>query len=119
MTGPAPTPARLLLRLGPDRWRAVDLADVYFVEAAGDDTRVRLRSRNVLDDVRRLADLEEILAPAGFVRIHRSYLVNPARILELRRRAAGAGYEVVLEPPVNRVLPVSEARVAELRARFR
>jgi len=115
----APVPTRLLVRLGADRWRAVDLADIYFVEAAGDDTRIRLRSRNVLEDVRRLAELEEILAPAGFVRIHRSYLVNPARVLELRRRDGAEGYEVVLEPPVNRVLPVSEERVGELRARFR
>lgn len=115
MTASAPTPSRLLVRTGPDRWRAVDLADVYFVEAEGDDTRVRLRSRHVLQDVRRLAELEEILVPAGFVRIHRSYLVNPARILELRRRDGARGYEVVLEPPVNRVLPVSDERVGELR----
>lgn len=115
----SPAPAHLLVRLGLDHWRAVDLADIYLLEAAGDDTRIRLRARNVLEDVRRLAELEEILAPAGFVRIHRSYLVNPARILELRRREGADGYEVVLEPPVNRVLPVSEERVGELRARFR
>lgn len=119
MTDRTPAPTRLLVRLGADRWRAVDLADVYFVEAAGDDTRIRLRSRNLLEDVRRLAEIEEILAPAGFVRIHRSYLVNPARVLELRRRDGAEGYEVVMEPPVNRVLPVSEERVGELRARFR
>lgn len=119
MTNSPPTPTRLLVRLGPDRWRAVDVEDIYFVQADGDDTRVRLRSRHVLQDVRRLAELEEILAPAGFVRIHRSYLVNPARILELRRREGADGYKVVLEPPVNRVLPVSDERVRELRARFR
>ena len=119
MTDRPRAPTRLLVRLGPDRWRAVDLADIYFVEAAGDDTRIRLRSQNVLEDVRRLAELEEILAPAGFVRIHRSYLVNPARVLELRRRSGAGGYEVVLEPPVNRVLPVSDPRVGELQARFR
>lgn len=118
MTDSPPTPTRLLVRLGPDRWRAVDVEDVYVVQADGDDTRVRLRSRHVLQDVRRLAELEEILAPAGFVRIHRSYLVNPARVLELRRRAGAEGYEVVLEPPVNRVLPVSEDRVGKLRGRF-
>ena len=89
------------------------------MEAAGADTRVRQRSRDVLQDVRRLGDLEEILAPAGFVRIHRSYLVNPERILELRRRDDARDYEVVLESPVNRVLPVSEDRVDELRGRFR
>jgi DNA-binding LytR/AlgR family response regulator len=112
-------PSRFLVRLGIDRWRAVDLVDIYFVEAAGDDTRVRLRGRDVLRDIRRLADLEGALAPAGFVRIHRSYLVNPDRILEIRRRDGAEGYEVVMEPPVNRVLPVSGARVDELWGRFR
>ncbi|MFP3940230.1 MAG: LytTR family DNA-binding domain-containing protein [Thermoanaerobaculia bacterium] len=121
MTAPPspPAPSRFLVRPEPDRWRAVDLADVYLVEAMEDDARVRLRSREPLHDVRRLGELEEILAPAGFVRIHRSYLVNPARILELRRRDGGEGYEVIMEPPVNRVLPVSDERVTALRERFR
>lgn len=119
MTAPPPAPARFLVRLAADRWRAVDLEDVYLVEADGDDTRVRLRSRDVLEDVRRLGEMEEVLAPAGFVRIHRSYLVNPARVLEIRRRDGADGYEVVLEPPVNRVLPVSSDKADELRRRFR
>lgn len=119
MTTSATDPRRFLVRLGPDRWRAVDLDDVYLVEAEGDDARVRLRSREPLHDVRRLGELEELLEPTGFVRIHRSYLVNPARILELRRRDGAEGYEVVMEPPVNRVLPVSDERLAALWGRFR
>ena len=55
--------------------------------------------------MRRLADLEEILTPL-------------ARILELRRRSDGRGWEVVMAPPVNRVLPVSEERTDALRERF-
>lgn len=109
---------RLLVRLGRDRWRAVDPGEIYFVEAAGDDCRIRLRSRQVLHDARRLAELEAILAPAGFLRIHRSYLVNPARILELRRRDSDEGWEVVMEPPVNRILPVSGERVEVVRGWF-
>lgn len=115
MTG---RPARFLVQLSPGRWRAVDLDDVYVVEAAGDDCRVRLRRKEALVDVRRLAELEEILEPLGFVRIHRSFLVNPTRVLELRRRDDGRGWEVVMEPPVNRVLPVSETRADSLRERF-
>jgi DNA-binding LytR/AlgR family response regulator len=106
---------RFLVQLAPDRWRAVDLGEIYLVEADGDDCRVRLRSKEPLVDLRRLADLEELLAPRGFVRIHRSYLVNPARILELRRRDGRRGWEVVMEPPVNRVLPVAEEKVEEVR----
>ena len=106
---------RFLVQLATDRWRAVDLEEVYLVEAEGDDCRVRLRRKEALVDLRRLADLEELLVPRGFVRIHRSYLVNPARVLELRRRDGRRGWEVVMEPPVNRVLPVANDKVAELR----
>ena len=109
---------RFLVELSAERWRAVDLDDVYLVEGAGDDCRVRLRGRGALVDVRRLAELEEILVAFGFVRIHRSYLVNPGRVLELRRRGEGRGWEVVMDPPVNRVLPVAAARVEALRERF-
>ena len=111
-------PRRFLVRLAAGRWRAVDLEDVYYVEAEGHDCRVRLRERAALPDTRRLAELEALLGPAGFVRIHRSLLVNPARVRELRRRSAGGGWEVVMEPPVNRVLPVSDERLAALRERF-
>lgn len=112
MTGPD----RFLVQLAPERWRAVDLADVYLVEARGDDCAVRLRGKEPLVDRRRLGDLEELLAPRGFVRIHRSYLVNPSRILEVRRREEGRGWEVVMEPPVNRVLPVAEGKLTEVKS---
>jgi len=111
-------PQRFLVQLSAGRWRAVDLDDVYLVEAEGDDCRVRLRSKDALPDVRRLSELEEILTPLGFVRTHRSYLVNPGRILELRRRGDARGWEVVMQPPVNRVLPVAEDRLGALRERF-
>jgi DNA-binding LytR/AlgR family response regulator len=106
---------RFLVQLASDRWRAVDLAEIYLVEADGDDCRVRLRGKEPLFDLRRLADLEELLAPRGFVRAHRSLLLNPARILELRRRDGRRGWEVVMEPPVNRVLPVAEDKVEKVR----
>ncbi len=60
MTASANTPSRLLVRMGPDRWRAVDLADVYFVEAEGDHTRVRCALRIV--DCLRSSSSERISA---------------------------------------------------------
>ena len=119
MNRPSPSlPSRFLIQLAPDRWRAVDLAEIYYVEAAGDDCLIRLRGREALADVRRLAELEALLASAGFVRIHRSVLVNPTRVAELRRRSGRRGWEVVMERPVNRVLPVAEDRLGALRERF-
>jgi len=112
------TTALFLVHLPDGRRRVTELADVYYLEASGGDTLLRLRGRQRLRDVRRLAELEALLVPHGFVRTHRSFLVNPRRVRELRPRGEGRGWEVVMEPPVNKVLPVSEDRVEALTAAY-
>lgn len=110
-------PQRILLRHADGTRTPVDPAEVYLLEAQGGDTRVRTRSAKVLVDVRHLGELVARFEPHGFAHIHRSYAVNVARIRQVRP-AAGEGWEVKLDPPVNRVLPVSEARVGELWRAF-
>jgi len=61
--------------------------------------------------VRGLGELLAHLEDRGFVRIHRSYVVNLARLRELRLQRDGVDWEVKLEPPVNRVLPVSRSEL--------
>jgi len=95
----------------------VDPEEVYLLEADGGETRVRMRTADVLVDVRTFGELVGRFVGHGFVRIHRSYAVNVARIRRVRPRE-GEGWEVKLDPPVNRVLPVSGARVGELWAAF-
>ena len=46
--------------------------------------------------------------------IHRSVAVNVDRVTEIRRRPNGRDWELRLEPPVNRVLPVARGRLAAL-----
>lgn len=50
----------------------VDPNDVYFLEALGDDTLVRLRSKRGLRDVRPLGTLLREFTPYGFLRVHRN-----------------------------------------------
>ncbi len=109
---------RLLLHLGPGLREAVDPAEVFFAEAAGDDTRLRTRGRRVIQDVRPIGELAALLAPHGFVRVHRNTLVNAAHVRLVRRRGVGPDWEVQLLPPVNAVLPVSRAALRELWAAF-
>lgn len=109
---------RVFLHLDEFRRRAVDPFDIYYLEADGDDTLVRLRSPRRKRDVRALGEIERILAPHGFVRVHDNHVVNARRILELRRRDRGRDWEIKLEPPVNAVLPVSRARLKQLREVF-
>jgi len=109
----------ILLRLADRRRLVTDPRDIYYLEADGDDTLVRFRGKERVRDVRPLSELEKLLKSVPFVRIHRSYLVNPARLQEIRPRDAGRGWEVVLQPPVNRILPISEERFEQLLEAYR
>jgi len=109
---------RLLLHLGRDRRRAIDAQDVYFLEATGETTLVRLRSLPRLADSRALAELVSLLASSGIVRVHRNHAVNVRHVLEIRRRSGEADWEVKLEPPVNEVLPVGRTYLKQLWRAF-
>ena len=105
---------RLLVHLAEDRLEAVDPRDVYLLEAARADTLLRLRRAEPLRDVRRFHEVVERFEPFGFLRIHRSYAVNLDRIREVRLREDRRDWEVKLDPPVHRVLPVSRAELHRL-----
>jgi DNA-binding LytR/AlgR family response regulator len=107
-------PGRLVFKLDREGRRILDVDDVYFVEAERSSTVVRLRGSRPIRDVRSLSELMPVLKRVGFVRIHRSYAVNLSRVSELRRQRDGVDWEVKLEPPVNRVLPVSRGELPKL-----
>jgi hypothetical protein len=74
------------------------------------DRRVLLH----LDDGRRVPlDPAEIL-----VLIHRALAVNVDRVAEVCRRPGERDWELRLEPPVNRILPVARGRAESLWAAY-
>ncbi|HZN76218.1 MAG TPA: LytTR family DNA-binding domain-containing protein [Micromonosporaceae bacterium] len=85
---------------------------VQWVEAQGDYARLHTSDGSHLVRVP-LATLAERWADAGFVRIHRSYLVQLGRIDELR--LTGSGYVVLTG---DRELPVSRRHTRELKDRL-
>ena len=109
---------RVLINVSELRRVPVDPNEVYFLEAVGDDTLVRLRSKRRLRDRRPLGTLLQEFTPYGFLRVHRNHAVNLARIQEIRRRKGREDWEVKLEPPVNRVLPVSRNQIGKLLKAF-
>jgi DNA-binding LytR/AlgR family response regulator len=109
---------RVLLHLSRDLRRAVETDDIYYLEAVGQVTLVRQRSARALRDVRSLGELAPLLAPFGILRVHRNHAVNLAHVLEIRRRGAAEGWEIKLEPPVNRVLPVSRTLLKRVWTAF-
>jgi DNA-binding LytR/AlgR family response regulator len=109
---------RVALHLGDGERRVVDPGDVYFLEAQDEDTRVRFRSAKPLVDMRPLRELVPLFVPHGFLQIHREYVVNLRRVYLIRRRDEGRDWEIKLEPPVNRVPPVSRSAIAKLWRAF-
>jgi DNA-binding LytR/AlgR family response regulator len=107
---------RIPVKVGPGRYLLLDSGEIFFVEGAGDDVLVRTARKRRYRDGRRLSEWESRLSAAGFLRIHRSYIVNVARIREVRlRRDDSNDWEVKLDPPVNTVLPVGRAHVGALK----
>lgn len=106
------TPATFDIRDGAKVTR-VAVCDILAVSSAGnyvefalaDGRRPLMRSS--------LAAIEAELTPRGFVRTHRSWLVNAARVTELRPEKSG-DYAVSLGPveaPVSRRFPQALARL--------
>jgi DNA-binding LytR/AlgR family response regulator len=102
-------PSRIAVETG-GRTRMVERDSIRFVEASGD--YVRLHADGGAHLVRMpISALEESWRDAGFVRVHRRYLVALRHLTELRVRPGG-GYVLVVG---GRELPVSRRHARELR----
>ena len=106
-------------RIDSGRIAIVSPHEIFYIEAQDDDTSVRLARRQPLASSLSLAEWSERLAGQGFVRIHRSYLVNLDRVRELRLRPGDPNdWELKLEPPVNAILPISRSAYLALKKRL-
>jgi DNA-binding LytR/AlgR family response regulator len=95
--------------------RLVPRSEVLYLQAHGDYVRV------VTADARylmrgRLGDLERRWEPYGFHRVHRGYVVNLRRVVELRPQLNGTA-ELVLADGSR--VPIARREVADLRRRLR
>ena len=97
--------------------RFLQVSDVRWVEAQGDYARLHTASGSHLVRVP-LASLEERWSAAGFVRVHRSYLVSAAHISELRVEPGGGHSVRVGSGPDAAVLPVSRRLSRDLKDRL-
>jgi DNA-binding LytR/AlgR family response regulator len=94
-------PTRIAVELG-GRTLLIDRADVQVVEASRDYVRLHTAERSYL--VRTpISMIESDWAGAGFLRVHRSYIVAIAAIRELRADDSGSSVLVGnIEVPVSR-----------------
>lgn len=106
--GPAPSaearPLRVALEDG-DRMRLVKVSEIRYVQANGHVVTARIFD----GDLRwkgSLSDCAARLEPAGFVRCHRAYLVNPDRVVEVEPYFGGS-YLLRVDDKARSEVPVS------------
>jgi two-component system LytT family response regulator len=88
------TSARCLFVKRDDCVLVLQPAEIDWVEADGD--YVRIHTANATHFTRmKLTEIERRLAPEGFVRIHRSRIVNLSHVAEIRPLSRGASTVVM------------------------
>jgi DNA-binding LytR/AlgR family response regulator len=94
--------------------RLLPRSSVLYLEAHGDYVRVFSTEGRYL--VRgRLLDAERRWAPHGFVRVHRKFVVNLRRAVEMRPHPSGTATVVF---PDGSEVPIARRHVTELRRRL-
>lgn len=93
------------------RIELIDVEDIEWIEAA--DQYVRLHTRSGEHLMREaMAELEQTLDPARFVRTHRSAIVAIAGITRLESQSGGTGRVLLRD---GTWIPVSRSRIPEIR----
>lgn len=112
---PAPSPF-VAVDQGPGQSaRIIPLAAILYVQARGDYVRL------VTDEGRflqrgTLGNIEQRWTPHGFHRLHRAYVVNLRRAVEVRPDHGGTATVVLAD---GSAIPVARRQVADLRRRLR
>lgn len=110
----APTASRLPVE-GAGGTHFIDVAEVRSIRADAHYTRIHDGTRERMCPWS-ISEAEAQLDPDHFVRVHRSHIVAIPHVAFMRREGDGAVVE--LEGPEPHLVPVSRAKIAELRARL-
>jgi DNA-binding LytR/AlgR family response regulator len=112
---PAPRePRKIPVVAGGGGTELIDQDQVYYVQAEGDYSRVHVYDRSYLSTTS-LRELERALPPDRFVRIHRSFLVNLARVASVRRAGADR-LRLALDDARHTELDVARRQAPRVRA---
>jgi DNA-binding LytR/AlgR family response regulator len=95
--------------------RLLGRSTVLYVQAEGDYVRMYADSGRFLVRAA-LSDIEQRWGQHGFVRVHRSYVANLKRAVEIRPQLGGAVTIVMVD---GSEVPVARRQVADLRRRLR
>ncbi len=74
-------------------FQVLELNDILFCEASGSYTNFHFMNHPLICSAKPIYEYEEMLADSGFIRIHKSYLVN---LLHIKEYVKGEGGTVIL-----------------------
>jgi DNA-binding LytR/AlgR family response regulator len=114
---PAPPVPGKLAVVGGGETALIDYAAVHYVRADGDYSRVHTFDRSYLCTAS-LREVEAKLPPARFLRIHRSYVVNLAKVATISR-AGRDRLRLTLEDERRTQLDVARRQSRAVRERLR
>lgn len=112
---PRPVPAPRLPVEGADGTHFIDTADIRSVRADAHYTKVHDGTRERMCPWS-ISEAEAQLDPSLFVRVHRSHIVAIPHVSFVRKEGDGAVIE--LDGPSPHRVPVSRAKIAEVKARL-
>ena len=112
---PRSMPAARLPVEGADGTHFIDAADIRSIKADAHYTLIHDGSRERMCTWS-ISEAEAQIDPGSFMRVHRSHIVAIPHVTLIRREGDGAVVE--LDGPTPHLVPVSRARIAELKARL-
>jgi two-component system, LytTR family, response regulator len=71
-------------------FQVVDLKNILYCEASGSYTNFYFTDKHIVCSAKTIHEYEELLSDAGFVRVHKSYLINLLHVKEYIRGEGGA-----------------------------
>jgi DNA-binding LytR/AlgR family response regulator len=90
------------------------LPEVYFAESDGNDVWLSTDEGRLHAATQGLDKLDGELADAGFLRVHRQYVVNLSRVREIERGFKGQ-MSLVMDSRTNDKVPVSRRNAPAVR----
>jgi hypothetical protein len=112
--GPAQAPPRRVIATRDNRMVLLRLPEVSVAESEGNDVWLSTEQGRLRAATAGLDKLESELAAAGFLRVHRRYVVNLSRIREIER-GRGGELSLVMDDGTNTMVPVSRRNAPAVR----
>jgi hypothetical protein len=110
---PRSLPSRVIA-MRDDRWVILDPREIRFAEADHNNVWLTSDQGRLLAATRGLDRLEQQLRDKGFLRVHRRFLVNLARVREIEQGFKGTMF-LATDTRAHETVPVSRRHVPALR----